>query len=55
MLHEPDRHEAQTSAGWDEATANRCIEMILRDAVAHYSPEELWPAHPLETFLPAAR
>ena len=48
-LFEPDRHEALAAPRWDEASARRTIEAIARDCETRFTPEELWPAHPLDT------
>lgn len=46
MLHEPDRHEALLPIAWDEARARHEIERIVADALAHFTPDALWPPHP---------
>jgi lantibiotic modifying enzyme len=55
MLHEVERHEPLTSAPWNELAARTCIDTIIRDALDCYSPSQLWPSHPQETFSPDAR
>jgi hypothetical protein len=47
-LFEPERHEGLAAPRWDEAAARRAIEAIVRDAEERFSPEALWPAHPLD-------
>ena len=48
MLHEASRHEPLIPAQWNETAARTCIVTIARDAVASYSPQALWPSHPLD-------
>ena len=47
-LHDPARHEPLTSKRWSEAAARRAIEGITADALASFTHESLWPAHPLD-------
>jgi len=46
MLHDPARHEPLRPIAWDEARVNATIARIVRETVAAFSPETLWPAHP---------
>ena len=46
MLHDPARHEPLIETRWNESAARACIEGIIGDAFAHYSPENFWPTHP---------
>jgi lantibiotic modifying enzyme len=48
-LIEPDRHEGLSAARWDEGAARRAIETIARDCEDRFSPDGLWPPHPLDT------
>jgi hypothetical protein len=43
-----DRHEALDAATWSEASARAAIAAIAGDAVASFSADDLWPAHPLD-------
>jgi hypothetical protein len=47
-LIEPDRHEGLSALRWDEGVARRAIEAIARDCEDRFSPDGLWPAHPLD-------
>jgi lantibiotic modifying enzyme len=47
-LVEPDRHEGLSAPRWDERAARRAIETIVRDCEERFSPEGLWPPHPLD-------
>jgi hypothetical protein len=47
-LFEPDRHEGLAAPGWDEGIARRAIETIARDCADRFSPDKLWPPHPLD-------
>jgi hypothetical protein len=48
-LFEPDRHEGLAAPRWDEGAARRAIETIARDCENRFSPDNLWPSHPLDT------
>ena len=48
MLHDPARHEALTSAPWDEAAARDAVQAIADDLCARFDPATLWPSHPRE-------
>ncbi|MDQ2962019.1 MAG: LanC-like protein [Pseudomonadota bacterium] len=48
-LIEPDRHEGLSAQRWDERAARRAIEAIARDCEERFSPDGLWPPHPLDT------
>lgn len=48
MLHDPDRHAALGGAPWDPGAARAAVAAIAADAVATFSPEHLWPVHPLD-------
>jgi lantibiotic modifying enzyme len=48
-LIEPNRHEGLSAARWDEGAARRAIETIARDCEDRFSPDGLWPPHPLDT------
>jgi len=47
-LFDKQRHEALGVVRWDEAAARRAIATIVRDAEGRFSPDGLWPAHPLD-------
>jgi hypothetical protein len=47
-LFEPDRHEGLAALRWDEGVARRAIETIARDCEDRFSPDSLWPTHPLD-------
>ena len=47
-LIEPDRHEGLSAQRWDERAARRTIETIARDCEDRFSPDDLWPPHPLD-------
>jgi hypothetical protein len=47
-LHSPDAHEPCTDAAWDEERARRALDGIAADALRAFSPERLWPLHPLD-------
>jgi len=49
QLIEPDRHEGLSAGRWDEGAARRAIETIARDCEDCFSPDRLWPSHPLDT------
>lgn len=48
-LFEPDRHEGLAALRWDDGVARRAIEAIARDCEERFSPDGLWPPHPLDT------
>ena len=48
QLFEPDRHEGLAAPRWDEGIAGRAIETIARDCEDRFTPEGLWPPHPLD-------
>ena len=47
-LFDPARHEPLTATPWSEAAARLAIARIADDALRAYTPEGLWPAHPLD-------
>ena len=47
-LHDPARHEPLTATPWREAAAREAVERIAADALGCFTPEGLWPAHPLD-------
>jgi hypothetical protein len=47
-IFEAARHEPLTSSPWREAAARAAIDRIAKDALAAFTPEGLWPAHPLD-------
>ena len=48
MLFEPQRHETLTDIRWNPVTARSTIVAIAEDALARFSPRDLWPKHPLD-------
>jgi hypothetical protein len=53
MLYEPARHEALTATPWSEGAALDAVARIADDALSSFTPEALWPAHPLDDADPA--
>ena len=53
MLFDPDRHERLLASSWDEERARDAILRIVRDTEQRFSPETLWPTHPLDAKDPA--
>ncbi len=49
VLFDPQRHEPCADASWDEASARAWIARYADDAQRTFSPEQLWPAHLLDT------
>ena len=47
-LFQSDRHESLISAPWNETEARRAIGEIAASALAQFTPEKLWPSHPLD-------
>ena len=47
-LYDPARHEALTATHWNEEAARVAIARIADDALRVFTPEGLWPAHPLD-------
>ena len=45
-LHDPARHEALQTIGWDEGAAREMIRGIVADTEARFSPDGYWPMHP---------
>ncbi len=48
MLFDPARHEPLAGAAWDEGRARETIERIASASVERFTPEGLWPVHPLD-------
>ncbi len=48
LLFDPRRHELLQQATWDSNAARAAIAAIADDTLARYSPERLWPPHPLD-------
>lgn len=48
MLFDPDRHEPLSAPGWDMERARDAILRIVRDTEQRFTPESLWPTHPLD-------
>ena len=48
-LLEPDRHEGLAAPRWDEGAARHAVEAIASDCEDRFSPDGLWPPHPLDT------
>lgn len=47
-LFDPDRHELLTETLWDERRVLDAIRAIGTEAEAAFSPDALWPPHPLD-------
>jgi hypothetical protein len=55
-LFDPARHVELTPGDWSEADARAAIARIVEDCLGAFTPEGLWPAHPLdEPRTPASR
>ena len=48
MLFAADRHEPLSAVSWDEERARDAILRIVRDTEERFSPETLWPTHPMD-------
>lgn len=48
MLFTADRHEPLSAVSWDEERARDAILRIVRDTEERFSPETLWPTHPMD-------
>jgi len=48
LLFDPARHEPLTSTPWSEDVARAAVERIAADALATFTLEGLWRAHPLD-------
>jgi hypothetical protein len=53
MLFASDRHEPLSAVSWDEERARAAILRIVRDTEERFSPETLWPTHPMDAKSPA--
>jgi len=53
LLYEPARHEPLTATPWSEGAAHEAVARITGDALASFTPEALWPPHPLDDANPA--
>ena len=47
-LYEAERHEALIGAEWNEDRARDAIDRIVADSERSFTPEGLWPVHPLD-------
>ncbi|MES2959407.1 MAG: LanC-like protein [Pseudomonadota bacterium] len=47
-LHDPARHEPLTATRWSESTVDAAIARIVDDTLHDFTPERLWPTHPLD-------
>jgi lantibiotic modifying enzyme len=47
-MYEEARHEPLIEAEWNPELALETIERIVRDTLAHFDPQYLWPVHPLD-------
>jgi lantibiotic modifying enzyme len=47
LLHDPDRHEPLGGGPWDAGAVRAAVAAIAADALATFSPDQLWPVHPL--------
>lgn len=48
MLFQPGRHEPLTIEPWDETRAREALARIVAEANAGFTPDGLWPIHPLD-------
>jgi hypothetical protein len=48
MLFDPARHEPLEPVAWDEQRVRETISRIIDDTSAAFTPDTLWPAHPLD-------
>ena len=48
MLFDPARHELLEPVAWDEQRVRETIARIVDDTSAAFTPDTLWPAHPLD-------
>ena len=48
MLFDTDRHEPVLALRWDEERARDAILRIVRNTEERFSPESLWPTHPMD-------
>src|SRR5512140_2574995 len=48
MLFAMDRHEPRSAVSWDEERARDAILRIVHDTEERFSPETLWPTHPMD-------
>jgi hypothetical protein len=49
---ERERHVAVRPVAWDASEAAAAIAEIAADAIAHFDPQRLWPAHPQDDNVP---
>jgi hypothetical protein len=47
-LYDPGSHEPLTDTAWDEGRVRAAIESIVADTERAFSPDTLWPVHPLD-------
>jgi len=48
VLFDPQRHERLTGVRWNADAARAAIDAIVGEALARFTPDRLWPAHPLD-------
>ena len=48
MLYDVARHEPLSATPWSESAAREAVVRIADDALCSFTPETLWPAHPLD-------
>jgi len=48
VLYDPTRHEPLKGQPWSDDAAKAQIEGIAADLLAAFSPQDLWPNHPLD-------
>jgi hypothetical protein len=48
MLYDPVRHEPLSATRWSDSAVRAAIERIVDDALRSFTPERLWPMHPLD-------
>jgi hypothetical protein len=44
---DPSRHVPLRSTPWSVFEASAAMEEIVKDALAHFDAERLWPSHPI--------
>ena len=54
MLYDSARHEPLTTTHWNEGIARKAIARTADDALRRFTPEKLWPMHPLDDPEPGA-
>ncbi|MGZ8695241.1 MAG: lanthionine synthetase C family protein [Gaiellaceae bacterium] len=47
-LYDPGSHEPLTGTAWDEGRVRAAVAAIVAETESAFSPESLWPPHPLD-------